>query len=211
MARERIVPWLVEFARVDAEALKYGRPGDLPNLVYELRQWLDLEPDEPLQHETSVLERHPARIQSLVQRISELLAAVADRKRFEIRYGAGAAILNAAKLGTEGGRALSYRDAKLEDAVIRVALDDLYEDVESALRIRRCPECARVYYAERQNQQFCGHRCANAKASRRYRLGHREERARKERERYERATRTRVGSGTIISRRLGRTGKGKTQ
>jgi hypothetical protein len=201
MERARIVPWLVEFSRTDAAALSGGRPGDLPNFVYELRQWLDLEPDEPLQREVSALEKDPARIQTLVGRVGELLAAVADRKRFEIRYAGGGVILDAARLGMEDGRALSYRDAKLEDAVLRVALDDLYEDVESALRVRRCPECLRVYYAGRQNQQYCGNKCSNARATRRYREGHRKERARKERERYKRARRPHVGSGTVIGRR----------
>ncbi len=49
MRKERTVSWLVEFSHADAQGLAMGRPGDLPNLIYELRQWLDLEPDEPVE------------------------------------------------------------------------------------------------------------------------------------------------------------------
>ena len=54
--------------------------------------------------------------------LGSLVEAVADRKRFQTAYGGGKVILDAGKLGTEGGRALSYRDARLIDAVLRVAI-----------------------------------------------------------------------------------------
>jgi hypothetical protein len=89
MPRQEIVSWLVGFAASDAERLKQGRPGDLPNLVYDLRRWLDLEPDEPLNAEVVALERDAARVQRLAASVRELLEAVADRRRFEIRYRGG--------------------------------------------------------------------------------------------------------------------------
>lgn len=195
MSKERIIAWLVEFSRTDAVALAKGRPGDLPNLVYELRQWLDLETDEPLNAEVGRLEKDPARLQPIINALGSLVEAVADRKRFQIAYGGGKVILDAAKLGTEGGRALSYRDARLIDAVLRVAIDDIYEDTEAALRIQRCeePECLKVFYAERKNQKYCGHRCANKVASRTYRETHRAQRADQERARYQRKVRQRTG------------------
>jgi hypothetical protein len=167
MKKERILAWLVDLWRVNADSLAKGRPGDLPNLIYELRQWLDLEPDEPLSAEVTDLAKKPARLQAIIDRVVELLGAVADRNLFNADYSAGGVIFDARKLGSEGGRALSYRDASLEDAVLRVALDDLCEDVEAALRIQRCeePECLRVFLAERKNQKYCSHRCANKMAS----------------------------------------------
>ena len=203
MSKERLLPWLVEFSRVNAASLAKGRPGDLPNLIYELRQWLDLEPDEPLNREVGDLEREPARLQAIIDRVAELLEAVADRKCFRADYSGGSVILDAGKLAAEGGRALSYRDAELEDAALRVALDDLYEDTEAALRIQRCKEadCARVFLAERKNQKYCGHRCANKAASRTYRERHGKERAARERERYERKIRGRVGPSVKVARR----------
>ncbi len=203
MRKERILPWLVDLSRVNAASLADGRPGDLPNLIYELRQWLDLEPDEPLNAEVRGLEKNPARLQAMIDRVTELLGAVADRKRFRADYSGGSVILDAGKLGSEGGRALSYRDANLEDAVLRVALDDLYEDVEAAMRIQRCvePDCLRVFLAERKNQKYCSHRCANKMASRVYRKTHGKERARRERARYERRVRERTASNVKVARR----------
>lgn len=203
MPREEIVPWLVGFAATDAQRLEQGRPGDLPNLVYDLRRWMDLEADEPLNADVAGLERDAARVQKLAGSVRELLEAVADRRRFEISYRAGSVILDASRLGAEGGRALSYRDATLLDAVLRVALDDLYENVEAALRVRRCTEqsCRRLFFAARENQTYCGHRCANKMASRKYREAHGPERAARERERYERKVRARTGAVVKIARR----------
>jgi len=203
MDKKRVLRWLVDLSTTDAAELTKGRPGDLPNLVYEMRQWLDLEPDEPLNRELNVLEKHPSRLQVVIDRVADLLEALADRKRFKAAYSNGNVILDAAKLGTEGGRALSYRDSKLIDAALRVAIDDIYENTESALRIRRCrePECARVFFADRQNQAYCSHRCANRTASREYRKTHAKERAERERARYEKKTRERTAPGVKIARR----------
>lgn len=203
MKKERVLPWLVELSRVNAASLAKGRPGDLPNLLYELRQWLDLEPDEPLNAQVSDLEKKPARLQAMIDRVARLLGAVADRKSFRADYTGGSVILDAGKLGSEGGRALSYRDANLEDAVLRVALDDLYEDVGAALRIQRCeePDCLTVFLAERKNQKYCSHRCANKMASRVYRKTHGKERAERERARYERQVRGRTTPSVKVARR----------
>jgi CGNR zinc finger len=203
MKKERILAWLVDLSRVSASSLASGRPGDLPNLIYELRQWLDLEPDEPLNAEVGDLDKKPTRLQAIIDRVAELLGAVADRKCFRANYSGGSVILDARKLGSEGGRALSYRDANLEDAVLRVALDDLYEDIETSLRIQRCEEtgCARVFLAERKNQKYCSHRCANKTASRVYRNTHAKERAERERARYERRVRGRTAPNVKVARR----------
>jgi hypothetical protein len=202
MRKERIVSWLVEFSHTDAAALARGRPGDLPNLIYELRQWLDLEPDEPLNGELDRLEKNPARLQPVIDAVRQVVEAVADRKRFQASYQAGRVILDAAKLGTDGGRALSYRDARLIDAAVRVAIDDIYEDTQSALQIQRCeePECAKIFYAQRKNQKYCSHRCANKVASLTYRQTHRNERASRERTRYRQKMRQRTGPNVKVGR-----------
>jgi len=206
MSRARILPWLVEFSQTDVLSLSEGRPGDLPNLIYELRQWLDLEPDEPLNVEVRGLAEGPATLQAVIDRLRKLLEAVADRKAFRADYSKGSVILDAAKLGAEGGRALSYRDSKLADAVLRVAIDDIYEDTEAALRIQRCeePECSKAFHAERKNQKYCSHRCANQVASRNYRETHAAERAKRERERYQRKMRARTGPAVKVGRRTNR-------
>jgi hypothetical protein len=86
--------------------------------------------------------------------------------------------------------------------VLRVAIDDIYEDTEAALRIQRCeePECLKVFYADRKNQKYCGHRCANKVASRTYRESHRVQRAGQERARYRQKVRQRTGPRVKVGR-----------
>jgi ribosomal protein S27AE len=183
---ESALEWLVGFAKTDLQHLVNGPPGNLANLLYDLRRWLDLEPHEPLSGEVSRLEKQPLRLQEIVTEVAGLMKAIAGRRTFTARYKRGSVVLHADRLTTEGARALSYRDANLRDAVIRVALDDIYENPERALRIRRCREerCAQVFFANHSGQIYCGHRCANAAAARVYRERHRDERAAKERQRY---------------------------
>jgi hypothetical protein len=201
MARKDILPWLVELARTDVKELAAGPPGDIPNLIYRLRTWLDLEPDEPLNADVRALERDLSKVGAVIRTLRQLLETVADRGRFQVRYERGAVILDCAKLGTEGGRALSYRDARLKDAVLRVALDDIYEDAERALRIRRCADsqCRQIFFAERPDQTYCNHACANRTASRRYREKHGRLRAEQAHERYKEKVR-RMQSGAVIKR-----------
>ncbi len=131
-----------------------------------------------------------------------MIEAVADRRRLQAFYQAGKVVLDAAKLGTEGGRALSYRDARLIDAAVRVAIDDICEDPQSALQIRRCqqPQCSKIFYAQRKNQKYCSHRCANKVASLAYRQSHRRERATRERIRYRQKMRQRTGPNVKVGR-----------
>src|SRR5260370_35723055 len=93
MSKERIIPWLVEFSRTNAAALAKGRPGDLPNFIYELRQWLDLEADEPLSAEDDG-RANPQRLQNIIGTPASLIAAIADRKTFQIEYAGGKVILD---------------------------------------------------------------------------------------------------------------------
>ena len=203
MNRLQALRWLVEFGRTDLKALAAGRPGDLPNLFYDLRRWLELEEDEPLNRIVRRLEKEPAAMQSIIDELRNLLEAIADRQRFKIEYKAGSVILDAARLGADGPRALSYRDANLRDAVLRVALDDIYESFRDAALIRRChnAECRKLFFAARKNQIYCSHACANTIASLNYRSHHRDDRAARERRRYEARIKTKKGPAVIIQRR----------
>ena len=203
MRGEDSLRWLVEFGGTNVQALKGGRPGDLPNLIFDLRRWLDLEEDEPLNVEVRKLERNPDGLREIVDAVSRLLGAVADRRKFETAYQAGGVILDGSKLGTDGSRALSYRDATLNDAVIRLALDDIYERASDATRIRRCREanCRSVFFAERISQIYCGRRCANTAAGRSYREKHTQDRRDREHERYKKTVRQKLGAAVRVSRR----------
>jgi hypothetical protein len=56
--------------------------------------------------------------------------------------------------------------------------------VERALRVRRCADCRQVFFADRPDQKYCDHACANRTASRQYRKRHARQRALKTREVY---------------------------
>ncbi len=163
--------WLVRFATLDVEALVHGPPGDLPNVLYDLKRWLDLEPGEPLNEEVDLLKREPRKLLKLIEQVASLMNALAERREFSARYKAGKVLLRANRLAVDGARALSYRDANLRDAVIRVALDDVYENPERALKIRRCREraCGKLFFANHGAQLYCSHRCASNAAARAYR------------------------------------------
>jgi len=163
--------WLVGFATLDVDALVHGRPGDLPNVLYDLRRWLDLEPGEPLNEAVNHLEKEPLKLTGLVKEVAGLMNALAERREFSARYKSGRVVLHADRLAADGARALSYRDANLRDAVLRVALDDVYEDPERALKVRRCREhaCKKLFFANHGGQLYCSHRCATNAAARAYR------------------------------------------
>jgi ribosomal protein S27AE len=162
--------WLVQtLLTTDVGALHAGRPGDLPNLVYDMRRWLDLEQAEPASRELRQIQRQPQKLREIVDVVARLFEAVADGKRFRVSYERGSATLDASKLGPEDSRALSYRDACLRDAVVRVALDDIVESGDVTRLIRRCPECRKVFFAARKSQRFCGSKCSNLTHGRNFR------------------------------------------
>jgi len=170
--------WLVRFATLDVDALVHGRPGDLPNVLYDLKRWLDLEPGEPLNEGVNRLEKAPLKLVPLVKEVAGLMDAIAERREFSAKYKAGKVLLRADRLAVDGARALSYRDADLRDAVLRVALDDVYEDPQRALKVRRCREkaCRKLFFAGHGAQLYCGHQCATNAAARTYRAKQRAER-----------------------------------
>lgn len=163
--------WLVGFATLDVNALVHGRPGDLPNVLYDLKRWLDLEPGEPLNEEINRLEKDPRKLPALIKEVAGLMDALAERREFSTKYKAGKVYLRADRLAVDGARALSYRDGNLRDAVIRVALDDVSENPQRALKVRRCREksCRKLFFAGHGGQLYCSHRCAINAAGRAYR------------------------------------------
>jgi hypothetical protein len=168
MEAEESVRWLLSFSNLNPGSLTAGRPGDLPNLLYDLRRYLQVEPgDEKVEEELTRAESDPRRLEETVRIVRNLLNSVADKIPFRYRYGAGELVFDANKLPSDS--ALTYHDASLPDAVVQVAVDDMSD--ASALRVKRCAraECRELFFAERRSQIYCGHRCANAIASRTYR------------------------------------------
>lgn len=168
MKSEESIRWLLSFSKLNPTSLLTGRPGDLPNLLYDLRRYLQVEPgDEKVEEELTRAEGDPGRLEETLRVVRNLLNSVADKVPFRYRYGEGELVFDANKLPSDS--ALTYHDASLRDAVVQVAVDDLSD--ASALRVKRCAraECGDLFFAERRSQIYCGHRCANAIASRTYR------------------------------------------
>ena len=194
---EEGLKWLIALTSLDVKKLAAGRPGDLPNLVYDLERWLGVYDDRRLTGQIQSLLRRPTLLQSLVDEVSPLVAAVADRGKYSYRYSDGHVEVDAHRLEKEGGRVVSYRFTDLRDAVMHVAIHDLIGP--HALLVRRCREqtCRKIFPASHRSQVYCSHRCANLQASRNYRAGNRAKRAERERERYRSKVLTRVGGGAI--------------
>ena len=206
MKSDEAIKWLVGIAGRDCTALVNGRPGDLANLLYDFRRWLDLEPQAPLNRELERLSRTPARLaaalQPIVDDLTRMLEAVAEGHEFQLPYSGGLAVLDASRLGTQGPRAIVFRRSSLRDTAMRLAFFDICWDARDAKRIRQCrePGCRKIFYAARLQQIYCGHSCANKAASRVYREKNRTLRAARERKRYERRMRRMAPNLRILRR-----------
>jgi hypothetical protein len=198
---EADLKWLIALTTLDLRELAKGRPGDLPNLVYDLEKWLGVYDDPKLSGQIHKLLRRPALLQPLIDQTSALAAAVADRRKYSYRYSDGEVEIDAGRLEKGDSRAVAYRFSDLLDAVVHVAIHDLSR--YDALRVRRCREqiCHKIFLASRRSQIYCSHRCANARASRKYRTANRRKRAERERQRYRSKVLKRIGSRSV---RVGR-------
>jgi hypothetical protein len=168
MKLEESIRWLLSFSKSNEDTFSNGRPGDLLNLLFDLRRYLQVEPDDDrVEKELTKAEREPRTLLVTVATVRKLLTQVAGRGLFRHRYERGELVFDASKLPSEN--ALSYHDASLTDAVVQVAVDDLSDAV--ALRVKRCANeaCGEIFFAERRSQIYCGHRCANLIASSTYR------------------------------------------
>lgn len=168
MDLEESLRWLLSFSKLTEDQLSHGRPGDLANLVFDLRRYLQVESDdERVEKELANAERDPRTLLTTIATVRGLLTYVAEKAPFRYRYGGGELVFDASKLPSDG--ALSYHDASLSDAVVQVAVDDLSD--ATALRVKQCAndKCRELFFAERRSQIYCGHRCANFIASSTYR------------------------------------------
>lgn len=192
--------WLIELTSVDVKKLAVD-PAGVAKLVYDFERWLGVRDDRALARQIRSLMRRPAVFQSLIDKVSALVAAVADRRKFSYRYSDGHVEVDPSRLEDRAGRMVSYRFTDLRDAVMHVAVHDL--NGPHACLVRRCQEepCHRIFLASRRSQIYCSHRCANLHASRTYRAANRRERAERARERYKRRVISRLGGGAL---RVGR-------
>lgn len=110
MELEESIRWLLSFSKSTEDTLSNGRPGDLLNLLFDLRRYLQVEPDDDkVERELTKAEREPLALLPTVAIVRKLLAQVAERGFFRHRYERGVLVLDASKLPSEN--ALSYHDA----------------------------------------------------------------------------------------------------
>jgi predicted RNA-binding Zn ribbon-like protein len=201
---DTLVRWMIAFSQVDARDLGGGRPGDLFNHLFDLREFLGVEEgDETIERELAKAQKNPSVLAPAIRVLHELLSAVADRAAFRYQFRGGTLVIDASKAGK--GRMLSYHGPSLSDAVAQVAAECLAADyLGDALvsRVRRCAnsQCGVVFFAERKSQIYCGHKCANLVASRSYREQNHEKRARHAREKYREKIKARA-PGIRVGRR----------
>jgi len=190
MSWEESIRWLIFLSEVKADGLIKGRPGDLPNLLFDLRRYIQVEPDDDkVEQELARAQANPSFLKPALSKVTELLRCVAERRVFKYPYKGGTLELDSSKLDSD--RALAYHDASLCDALIQVAVEDLSDT--AAVRVKICAnkECAHVFFAQRKSQIYCGNRCSNLIASRNYQAheDNRKRRAEHARKRYREAVR----------------------
>lgn len=191
MSREESVRWLVNLTKVKPGEMAASRPGDLPNLLFDLRRFLEIDSgDKAVEAALARARTDPLTLQPVIALVSEMLACTADRSPFRYAYHGGVLVFDAGRFGH--GRLLAYHDSTLADAVIQVAAEDLNDPI--VRHVRRCanPDCRQIFFAARESQTYCGHRCANVVASRKYREQNRKKRAAHARARYREKLRQRA-------------------
>src|SRR5437870_3239532 len=97
MWRKEAVPWLVKFAKTDPNQLASGRPGDLANLLWDLRRFVNIQTPGPIEDDIRRAERDPTVLTRPVDIAKRLVEAVADKARAEFDYGRGKFVMNRAE------------------------------------------------------------------------------------------------------------------
>ncbi len=168
MARHEAISWLVQFANTDLDALGRGRPGDLANLLWDLRRFVMIVAPGPIEDEIRLAEKDRRVLKPAIDVARGLVDSAVSGKSVVFRYRGGEITLNAA------GRGYSHLAMPLEDAVLFSALDEHAIDRDDiGDQIKRCKECSRVFAASRKDAVYCGRECANASAMRAFRERHR--------------------------------------
>jgi hypothetical protein len=173
--------FIIRFAAI--EDPKRLRVGELLNLIDDLRRYLEIEGDAKLAGQLAEVEKKPALLKGSIEIVRKLANAAVARQRAVIGLGE-TSMFDGTPLGDERGALLT--DGNLKDSMADTVAGDLAQ-AESCL-ICRCGEscCGKLFLAARRGQVYCSHTCANNAASREYRASHAQERAERERSRYQR-------------------------
>ena len=164
MTWRQAVEFLVRLADVeDPQKLKQWQ---VLRLVEECSLFLDLEGDGQPARELEQAKKKPATLKPVIETMRELVRAVADHTRIQVRVGQTKAVLDASRLGDKRGAA--FTDGRLVDVMTAQAVDDLGDAEPWQICKCRWPSCGHVFLADRKGQVFCSHKCASAASSARY-------------------------------------------
>jgi hypothetical protein len=137
--------------RYECFAFALGRQRDLPNLYFE-------EGEQPFPSADDLATFH--------ENVREVVKAVLSHGRVKFQFSDITLNLHHEAFAADSPWLLrATSDSNLD--VFRFAV--LYEVLPLARKIRRCPECQKIFLADRTNQEFCSVQCQNRGATRRYR------------------------------------------
>jgi len=187
LSEEEALRWLVGFSQTNTDAIQAMRPGKRLDFFEDLRRYLNVEQGTLVDQEILRAEKKPGLLRPILDLAHEAVNAVADLKRvrFPRKGPQGAVIIDARKLGKGNRRPEIRYETGLYASMLTSIASDL-DDSDRAPLIRRCPQCKEIFYANRENQTYCTHKCANRRALARYEQENPGKRAEQERKRYER-------------------------
>jgi hypothetical protein len=177
-ARQLRVQFLIALSETDVAALdNLERPGDLLNLVAGLYRYGFIsagsgDPAREIQRRATEIRADTALLHRCIETNRKLLAAVADKTRFDWALLPGSKfILDATRnVGSIGhwGHFTPMGSQALEQTVVLQAMH-LLSDEEGRL-VRRCRRlsCGRIFLATRPKQIFCSRKCASASSFENY-------------------------------------------
>ncbi len=180
---EAIMRWFLRFLGTDIEALSKG---DLLNLQYEVRfvsiYGSPTTPRHPFEGfplvRSASLDRPEEELASKrfllswQKSNSEALETIADKgKLVTLHFSLPPMKIKVVPLKTQHGvRWHRMLEASDPAGPLHMAISSLF--TVFAHQIHRCPECRKMFMADRTNQGYCTNKCQNRAGTRRYRQSH---------------------------------------
>jgi hypothetical protein len=164
MTWREAIEFLIRLASIgDPERL---RPSEVLKHVEDCQQFLDIEGKGQPARELAQAKERPATLKPTIEAVHRVVEAVANRARFEFKFGSTRAVLDASRLGDRRGTV--FTEGALVDVVMAQALDDL-GDAEP-WQVCKClwPDCGKIFVADRKGQKYCQPKCASAAAAARF-------------------------------------------
>jgi hypothetical protein len=174
--RRESLKFLINLIETDPTALaESARPGDLPNLIFDLKRFgLVLPEGEPqfqLERFTRTVRSRPDLLSPAIASVTKLLVAAADDGKFRFKMHPDTELVFDGAGNSDAQRLTLLSPANPEGLVqaITVRAAQYLSSAEGKM-IRRCAReaCKRIFLAARPKQIFCGRPCASAVAFVRY-------------------------------------------